>query len=118
MSKILNINDDIKINKNNVQTPYTMLLKASGSESTIVFTANPNPDTGYLETGCVPIWIDQNCRPYLIIVSIHSSKIQLATVIGGDNITTSISEDRLTLTLTTGQWSFAVLTDFRGNAWS
>ena len=114
MSKILNINDDIKINKNNVQTPYTILSKESGSGTKVSFTY-----VGSVYAKCVPIWIERNGHPVQINIAIHNYKIsKVAHIMSTSDVTdvsAEVSDDAKTITITCGSWAKATLVDFNDN---
>ena len=115
MSKILNINDNIKINKNNLQTPYTIVRKSSDSTTNVTFTF-----TQLSYNGNALILLELNGSLGMILVAYHNYKLFSARVIVGSEYGVSASiSDYTTLNITLPTWSEATLIDFRGiDTWS
>ena len=111
MSKILNINDGIKINKNNVQLPYAKLTKGSNTGTTISFTLNT-----WVNNTVVLILVDGNPYVSLVMLTIHDKQLTKTTIVGDSETTASISEN--VITINTRDWSHATLIDFGNNSWS
>lgn len=110
MTKILNLSNDIKINKNNIETKFFSLQKENNSSTSVTFNLGNKKSTG-------PVLIlgEINRKSAIGMVPIHSNKVQSSLVIAGDmEITVTDSS----ITVTAESWSTFVLIDFEGNTWS
>lgn len=111
MSKILNLSNDIKINKNNLQTTYTTLTKSSGGESnSVTFTLNSSNDS-------TPILLANfDGSTGLVLCNIRGGNINGINVVGS-NITANYTAKTLTVN-SLYPYALATIIDFSGNTWS
>lgn len=110
MTKILNILNGIKINKDNVELPYTKIRKSTQENSSITFTR----PTKVNENGTVIILIDNNMKPELALVTIHGEITNCIMLTGKSTISASGNS----VTININPWSVATLIDFAENKWS
>lgn len=111
MTKILNILSGIKINKDNVESPYTKVRKSSETSTSVTFTLSTDSPT---VSGTAIILIDHNTRAELALVTVHGTQIYFKMVTG-DSV---LSSSENSITVKTDNWSFVTLIDFEGNDWS
>ena len=116
MSKILNISDSIKINKDNLQLPFVILSKANYGAGTVKFTLTEN----WWTSSIALIFVENNYGQCSIFtIGVHSGNIYDAGVMLGSTVYASISvskEDK-TVTVTLPTYGSATLVDFAYNPW-
>ena len=115
MSKILNIGDgySIKINKNNLQPQFTVLVKTTYSEqNSLSFTL-----TTRIRNSFVLILCENNYSQSTITgVCVHDNSIYDSKVsVGLSGRTISINEKTITISVT--PYTTVTLVDFAGNTW-
>lgn len=111
MSKILNLSNNIKINKNNLQDKFTFITKSTGSGSNPTFTL-----TQRVANSCVLILVDYNCKCKAGMVIVHDNTTLRGTASIYGDLGLSVSGN--TLTVTACAWSTVTLIDFNSNIWS
>lgn len=111
MTKILNISSGIKINKDNVESPYTKVKKGSETSTSVTFTLL---NASVSKDGMGIVLIDNATIPELALVTIHNGKIKCKMLTGDSTISVSNNS----LTVNTSYWSVVSLIDFEGNIWS